>query len=89
MYASSYTCIYIKMILHCLQYKRGAVVAQWIRPVTLSHEVPGFESAGSGSSALGQGTVSSLPSPLERTESFWSPGYLHISSLLNPSSQVK
>ena len=32
--------MYIKMILHCLQYKRGAVVAQWIRPVTLSHEVP-------------------------------------------------
>ena len=28
---------------------------------------PQFESAGSGSSALGQGTLSSLPSPSERT----------------------
>ena len=34
-----------------------AVVAQWIRPQTLNREVPGSESAGSGSSTLGQGTL--------------------------------
>ena len=45
----------------------GAVVAQWIRPQTLNHEGPWFESAGSGSSALGQGTLSSLPNPSEGT----------------------
>ena len=44
----------------------GAVVAQWIRPRTLNHEVPG-SNLGSGSSALWQGTLSSLPSPSERT----------------------
>ena len=45
---------------------QGAVVAQWIRPRTLNHEVPG-SNLGSGSSALWQGTLSSLPSPSERT----------------------
>ena len=44
---------------------------------------PQFESAGSSSSTLGQGTLSSLPSPLERTWSRWSPGCLFSSSLLS------
>ena len=42
-------------------------MAQWIRPQTLNREVPGFESAGRGNSALGQGTSSSLSHPSERT----------------------
>ena len=45
------------------------VVAQWIRPRTTDSQswVSRFESAGSGSRALGQGTLFSLPSPSERT----------------------
>ena len=42
-------------------------MAQWIRPWTLNREVPGSNLLAAGSSALGQGTLSSLPSPLERT----------------------
>ena len=42
-----------------------------------------FESAGSGSSANGQGTFSSLHSPSERTESHWSPGCLLTNSLFS------
>ena len=41
-------------------------MAQWIRPHTLSHEVPGLNLLASGRVPLGQETVSSLPSPLER-----------------------
>ena len=48
---------------------RGAVVAQWIRPQTQSWG-PRFKSVGSGSSALGQGTLSALPSPLGKN---WKP----------------
>ena len=45
---------------------------------------PRFESPGSGSSDLGQGNLSSLPSPSEKKlESRWSPGCLLISSLLS------
>ena len=43
------------------------MVAQWIRPWTLNHEVPGSNLQAVAFSALGQGTLSSLPSPLERT----------------------
>ena len=45
----------------------GAVVAQWIRPQTLNREVPGSNLLAAAVCALGQGTLSSLPSPLERT----------------------
>ena len=47
---------------------------------------PWFESAGSGSSALGQGTLSSLPCQVPQKgllKSHWSPGCLLISSLLS------
>ena len=44
---------------------------------------PRFKSAGSGRSALGHGTLSSLRSPSERIYSHWSPGCLPISSLLS------
>ena len=41
-------------------------MAQWIRPWTLNREVPGSNLlAAACSSALGQGTLSSLPSPSE------------------------
>ena len=49
---------------------------------------PRFESASSGGSALGQGTLFSLLNPLERTLNHWSPGCLFISSLL-PTWPVK
>ena len=42
------------------------VVAQWIRPRTLSREVLGSNLLAAAVSALGQGTLSSSPSPLER-----------------------
>ena len=45
---------------------RGAVVAQWIRPQTLNGEVPSSNLLAAESSALVQGILSSLPSPLER-----------------------
>ena len=38
-------------------------MAHWIRPQTLNHEVPGSNLPAAASSALGQGTLSSLPSP--------------------------
>ena len=41
-------------------------MAQWIRPPTLNREVPGSNLlAAAASSALGQGTLSSLPCPSE------------------------
>ena len=51
-------------------------LAQLIRPQTLNCEVPGSNLLASGSSALGQGTLSSLPSPLERYPGHWYPGCL-------------
>ena len=58
-----------KCLTIVLHYKfRGAVVAQWIRPWTLNREVPSLNPlAATASSALGQGTLSSLPGPSERT----------------------
>ena len=45
------------------EYGGGAVVAQWITPQTLNHEVPGSNLLAVTVSALGQCTLSSLPSP--------------------------
>ena len=42
-------------------------VAQWIRPQTLTCEVPGSNPLAAVVCALGQGNLSSLPGPLERT----------------------
>ena len=70
-------------------------MAQWIRPQILSHEVPCSNLLAAAVVLLGEGTLSSLPSPLERNQSHWSPGCLLISSLLskwpgkiNPTMQL-
>ena len=54
-------------IKYLLSIISGAVVAQWIRPQTLHHEVPGSNLLAAAVSALRQGTLSSLPSSSERT----------------------
>ena len=62
----------------------GGGGAQWIYKTTdFQLGGPRFKSAGSGSSALRQCTLSSLPSPSERTLNCWSPGCLLISNLLS------
>ena len=58
----------------------GAVVAQWIRPQTLNREVPSSNLLAATVVPIGK---SSLPSPSERTYSYWSPGCLFIGSLLS------
>ena len=63
-------------------------MAQWIKPRTLNGEVHGSNLLETAVSAHGQGTLSSLPSPSERTYSRWSPGCLLISSFLSYSGQL-
>ena len=77
-----YNYLYCKFLFLMITF-RGALVAQWIRPRTLRREVTGSNLAVAGHGALGQGTLSSLPSPSERTESHWSLGSSLISSLLS------
>ena len=42
-------------------------MAQWIRPRTLNREVPGSNLLAAAVVPLGTGTLSSLPSPSERS----------------------
>ena len=66
------------LLLHSLDC--GAVVAQWIRPRTLNHEVPGSNLLAAAVVPLGK---AHYPHCLVPRKGRWSPGCLLISSLLS------
>ena len=81
-FTPSSICFVHELIFVCT----GIVMAQWIRLHSQPRD-PQLESTRRCSRVVGQGTLSSLPSPSERTSSYQPPGCLQAASFLSLKHQ--